>query len=138
MINIVAWARLDALSERADFLDGFFKTISRLLDVNKYPLFFNEFYLKGEVKNSDCEKLLEEVLEIEKELKNVSVNMKMIENEPDFLKVENYTKYLDKTATNMADLFLNPNRETLFEVFKYNVDYAIKKRAPILIKYYAI
>jgi hypothetical protein len=138
MINIVAWARLDALAEKADFLDGFFKIIGKIVDKGLYPVFFDEFYLKGEVPNLNCPKLLAEVELIEQVLMKQKVNIKLVEQEPDILKVENYKKYLNIKATNMADLFLNPNNESLFEVFKFNIDYAIKKNAPILIKYYAM
>jgi len=138
MINIVAWARLDALSVRADFLDGFFKIIGRLVDKTKYPLFFNEFYLNGEVKNFDCAKLLDEVVLIEQDLRRIPVNIKLVESEEDLIKVDNFKKYLDESANNMADLFLNPNKENLFEVLKFNIDYAIKKNAPVMVKYYAM
>lgn len=138
MINIVAWARLDALAEKADFLDGFFKVIMRFVDKDKYPVFFVDFYKNGEVQFEKLELLLNEIIEIEKQLKNIKVNKKLVQSEPDFLKVQNYKDFLNDSAMYMAEYFVNPNKENMFEVFRFNIDYALKKNAPILIKYYAM
>jgi hypothetical protein len=138
MINIVAWARLDALAEKADFLDGFFKVIMRLVDKDKYPIFFIDFYENGEVSFEKLELLLNEILDIENRLRSIKVNKQIFQNEPDFSKVNNYKDFLNDSATNMSECFLNPNKENMFEVFRFNIDYAIKKNAPVLIKYYAM
>jgi hypothetical protein len=138
MINIVAWARLDALAEKADFLDGFFKVIMRLVDKDKYPIFFIDFYENGEVSFEKLELLLNEILDIENRLRSIKVNKQIFQNEPDFLKVNNYKDFLNDSATNMSECFLNPNKENMFEVFRFNIDYAIKKNAPVLIKYFAM
>lgn len=138
MINIVAWARLDALAEKADFLDGFFKVIMRLVDKDKYPIFFIDFYENGEVSFEKLELLLNEILDIENRLRSIKVNKQIFQNEPDFLKVNNYKDFLNDSATNMSECFLNPNKENMFEVFRFNIDYALKKNAPVLIKYYAM
>ena len=69
-------------------------------------------------------------------LKSINKDESLISKQPDILKVENYPKFLDNSATNMADYFLTPNKESMFEVFKFNIEYAIKKDAPVFIKYY--
>lgn len=138
MIKIETWGTLDALAERADFLDGFFKVIMKLVDKQKYPVFFNDFYLNGDVPTEKLDSLLKEINKIEALLKNEPINENFIANEPDFAKVDNYKDFLDGTADNMADFFLTPNKENMFETFKFNIEYAIKKKAPVYIKYYIV
>ena len=107
-----------------------------LVDEKKYPIFFNDFYIDGNVDKSKTSILLKEVCEIESILKSINKDESLISKQPDILKVENHWKFLDNSARNMADYFLTPNKESMFEVFKFNIEYAIKKDAPVFIKYY--
>jgi hypothetical protein len=138
MIKIETWAVLEALAEKADFLDGVFKVFMRLVDMTKFPIFFNDFYLNGEVPVEKLKTLLIEVEEIEKQLKKIEASKSYVDNEPDFLKVPNTESFLNKTSSNMADYFLTPNRENMLEVFKFNIGYAIEKETPVRIKYYIV
>lgn len=138
MIKIETWGTLEALAEKADFLDGFFKVLMQLVEKSNFPIFFNDFYSDGNVQVDKLTTLLIEIKEIEKQLKTIPVDESYIINEPDFLKVVNYKKFLNSKATNMAEYFLTPNKENMFETFKYNIEYAIKKNAPVLIKYYSL
>ena len=137
MIKIETWASLEALAERADFLDGFFKVVMKIVDKNKFPIFFDDLYLKGDVSIEKLPSLLTEIISIENHLKATPVDYSCIGNEPDFSKVQNLDKFLNKSAKSMAEYFLTPNLENMTDVLKYYVGYAIRKETPLTVKYYS-
>jgi len=136
MINIKAWVRLEALSEKSAYLDAFFRAVKKVVPAEQFPLFFKELHIDGEVPVEKVESLLTEVKDIEAILKTIKPDPKLLED-PDFEATPDlHTRYLNSKATHLAEWFQTQQKLNMFEVLIYNIDYARRKNAPVYIKYY--
>ena len=142
MIHIEAGIRLEELTEKADCLDGFFKLVSLLVEpdgfASKYKLFFGTFYEGEAVQVNDLNQLLKEVELIEEHLQKMLVNKKLLTLVEEFKSITNLQDYLNEQAKNMAELFYTSQGENMLETMKYNIGIAIKRKVPIIIKYYLL
>ena len=136
MICIDAYVAQEALSEKAAYLDAFFKVVAKLVPKVEFPHFFKGLHIEGEVKKEDVAELLEEVKQIETILKEKKIDKNLL-NDPDFKKTPDlHERYLNKNAKNVAEWFQTQQRLNIFEVLLHNIDYARRKEAPVYIKYY--
>jgi hypothetical protein len=136
MINIKAAGAVERLSEKSAYLDAFFRTVKKVVPAEKFPLFFKELHIDGEVPVEKVETLLQEVKDIEAILKTIKPDPKLLED-PDFQATPDLqTRYLNSKATNLAEWFQTQQKLNMFEVLIYNIDYARRKNAPVYIKYY--